>query len=81
MVWIESITTRAGGAALAERGQNVAHRGRRGEPQRRRAEPEPARAQPHLVGRLLAGNISDRKALRMHTTRTLSVFTALTPLS
>ena len=64
MVWIELITTRAGGADSPKRGQDVAHRGRRGEPHRRRAEPEPARAQPNLVGRLLAGNIGDRKALR-----------------
>ena len=49
---------------FAERGQDVAHRGRRGEPERGRAEAEPARAQPHLIRRLLAGNISDGKALR-----------------
>ena len=62
MVWIESITSRAGGAPLLERGQDVAHRGRRGELDRRVAEAEPARAQPHLVGRLLARDIGDALA-------------------
>ncbi len=62
MVWMESITSSAGGSPVAQRGQDVAHRCRRRQPHRRLAKPEPDRAQPHLLGRFLARDIDDAAA-------------------
>ena len=61
MVWIESITSSAGGSMRAERRQDIAHAGFAGRAAHRRVgQPQPPGAQPHLIGGFLARDIDDR---------------------
>ena len=70
-VWIESRMTRAGGAAVAEGGENVLDAGFGGELDRGVGEAEAFGAQPDLGNRFLAGDVDDRAPVTGQRARNL----------
>ena len=69
MVWIESMTSRAGGRLCRKRGDNILDFGLGGESDRRLRKAEAVGAQPHLIDGLFAGDIDDAQALRAQARR------------